>query len=426
MSEKSTPSTRFDGFTNAWEQGQASPAVPAVRFKADDGSDFPGWEKKKLGEILQQYKEMASKDGTYPHVSLTKEGVVAKTERYNRDFLVRQQDKQYRVTHKDDICYNPANLKFGVICRNKYGDGIFSPIYITYRVSKGNIPQFVEALVTRENFIGRALRFQEGTVYERMAVSPEDFEKMKVQLPSLPEQKKIASCLSSVDSTITLCQRKLDLLTQAKKALMQQIFSQKLRFKADDGSDFPDWEEKKLGDIAEIVRGASPRPINDPKWFDNNSDVGWLRISDVTDQNGRIHYLQQHISQLGQEKTRVVTEPHLLLSIAATVGKPLINYVKTGVHDGFLIFLHPQFDLEYMYQWLEVFRPQWNKYGQPGTQVNLNSDLVKNQTILLPSDEEQKTIGSFLKRFDSVIDQTRTELERWQEVKKSLLQQMFV
>ena len=163
------------------------------------------------------------------------------------------------------------------------------------------------------------------------------------------------------------------------------------------------WEQRKLGDLAEIVRGASPRPISDPKWFDDNSDIGWLRISDVTNQNGRIYYLEQHISKLGQEKTRVITEPHLLLSIAATVGKPLINYIKTGVHDGFLIFLNPKFDLEYMYQWLEMFRPKWNKYGQPGSQVNLNSNLVRKQKIALPSREEQQRISSFLKQLDSLI-----------------------
>ncbi|PQM19268.1 restriction endonuclease subunit S, partial [Streptomyces xinghaiensis] len=97
------------------------------------------------------------------------------------------------------------------------------------------------------------------------------------------------------------------------------------------------WEQRKLKELANIVRGASPRPIQDPKWFDDTSEVGWLRIADVTDQNGRIHHLEQRISALGQEKTRVLATPHLLLSIAATVGKPVVNYVKTGVHDGFLI-----------------------------------------------------------------------------------------
>ncbi len=158
-----------------------------------------------------------------------------------------------------------------------------------------------------------------------------------------------------------------------------------------------------MGELADIVRGASPRPIQDPKWFDDNSEVGWLRISDVTEQNGRIYNLEQKISKAGEEKTRVLTEPHLLLSIAATVGKPVVNYVKTGVHDGFLIFLNPKFHQEFLFQWLERFRPFWQKYGQPGSQVNLNSELVKNQDILIPSIEEQEQIGNFFKQLDDTI-----------------------
>lgn len=181
-----------------------------------------------------------------------------------------------------------------------------------------------------------------------------------------------------------------------------------LRFSQDDISNifqyFTDtWEKRKLGDLSEIVRGASPRPIQDPKWFDKNSNVGWLRIADVSAQNGRIYHLEQHISKIGQEKTRVLIKPHLLLSIAATVGKPVVNYVPTGVHDGFLIFLNAKFDREFMFQWLEYFRPYWRKYGQPGSQVNLNADLVRNQQIFIPNLNEQKEIGVFFNKLNNLI-----------------------
>ena len=186
-----------------------------------------------------------------------------------------------------------------------------------------------------------------------------------------------------------------------------------------------DWEQRKLGDLAEIVRGASPRPISDPKWFDNNSKVGWLRIADVTAQDGRIRYLEQKISELGQEKTRVIKTPHLLLSIAATVGKPVINYVPTGVHDGFLIFLNPKFNILFTFWWLEMFREKWNKYGQPGSQVNLNSDLVKNQVINIPNEKEQEEISSFLEALDKIITLHQRKLEHLNLKKKALLQKLF-
>ena len=140
-----------------------------------------------------------------------------------------------------------------------------------------------------------------------------------------------------------------------------------------------------------------PRPIKDSKWFDDNSDIGWLRISDVTQQNGKIKFLQQHLSTEGQKKTRVLYEPHLLLSIAASVGKPVINYVKPE-YMMVLIFMKPKFDLYFMFNWLENFQLKWNKYGQPGSQVNLNSNLVKSQNIYIPYSYEEEKNGDFLQQ----------------------------
>jgi type I restriction enzyme S subunit len=195
-----------------------------IRFKADDGSEFPAWEDVLLEEILEEYKEKNTNDGKYEHVSLTKEGVVPKTERYNRDHLVTHDDKEYRVTHLNDICYNPANLKFGVICRNKYGDSIFSPIYITFKVNEGYSPSFMEYLLIRPDFINYALQFQEGSIYERMAVKPESLLAIAVSVPSLPEQEKIARFMELIDQQIQIEKDKLEASKNVKKGLLQQMF----------------------------------------------------------------------------------------------------------------------------------------------------------------------------------------------------------
>ncbi|HEP2655861.1 TPA: restriction endonuclease subunit S [Streptococcus pyogenes] len=131
------------------------------------------------------------------------------------------------------------------------------------------------------------------------------------------------------------------------------------------------------------------------------------------------------MSELGQEKTRVLKDPHLLLSIAATVGKPVINYVKTGVHDGFLVFLDPKFNREFMFQWLDMFRPYWNKYGQPGSQVNLNSEIIRNQVINLPSLPEQEAIGELFQTVDQLIQLQRQKLAILKEQKQTFLRKMF-
>ncbi|MFR0522670.1 restriction endonuclease subunit S [Limosilactobacillus reuteri] len=187
-----------------------------------------------------------------------------------------------------------------------------------------------------------------------------------------------------------------------------------------------DWEQHKLEEMAEIVRGASPRPIKDKKWFDSNSTIGWIRISDVTAQNGRIYHLSQHISKLGQQKTRVVIQPHLLLSIAASVGYPVINYIPTGVHDGFLIFNNPKFNINYMFYWLRKYQTNWKKYGQPGSQVNLNSSIVSNTKVRLPSLDEQATISNIFYQIDKILSLQQRKLEQLKQLKKAMLQQLFV
>ncbi|WKN28457.1 restriction endonuclease subunit S [Apilactobacillus kunkeei] len=195
----------------------------------------------------------------------------------------------------------------------------------------------------------------------------------------------------------------------------------RLRFRKFDD----EWNSEKLGELSDIVRGASPRPIKDKRWFSDTSEIGWIRISDVTSQNGKIRELAQHLSEEGQKKTRVLKSPHLLLSIAASVGKPVINYVPTGVHDGFLIFKNPKFNINYMYSYLDYFQNQWNKFGQPGSQVNLNSDLVKSLILYLPNKDEQDKISVFVSKMDKLIELQTQKLEQLKKLKQGYLQKMF-
>ncbi|MDR4199632.1 type I restriction enzyme, S subunit [Bacillus altitudinis] len=260
------------------------------------------------------------------------------------------------------------------------------------------------------------------------SLSKNSIYKISINVPLLREQTRIGNFFKQLDETIAIQQQELDTLKQTKQGFLQKIFPK-------EGKSMPEirfpefyekWEKYQLGDLSKIRRGASPRPIQDPKWFDDESDVGWLRISDVTEQNGLIHFVEQHISKEGQRKTLVLNEPHLILSIAATVGKPVINYIKTGIHDGFIVFMEPNFNIEFMFHWLEMFRPQWQKYGQPGSQVNLNSELVREQQISLPSIDEQTKIGNFFKQLDETIALYEQELNVLKQTQKAFLQKMFV
>ena len=180
--------------------------------------------RRPLSSILTERKEYAKKGEAYPHLSLTKEGIIHKSPRYDRDFLVKTPDKVYKITRTDDICYNPANLKFGVICRNRLTDGIFSPIYVTFSVNPGVHPGFAELLVTRQEFISQALRFQEGTVYERMSVKPEHLLSVSVPLPPLSVQEEMARTNDLARRQLLEEKAVLEKLIRQKKGLLERMF----------------------------------------------------------------------------------------------------------------------------------------------------------------------------------------------------------
>ena len=177
-----------------------------------------------LSNVFKERVEYSSNDGVFPHASLTKEGVNIKTDRYNRDFLVKDTDKQYKVTRINDICYNPANLKFGVITRNKVGTLIFSPIYVTFEVRNGYDPAYIELMVTNSDFINKMLRFQEGTVYERMAVSSEDFLSESCKIPDLEIQTEFSAHVSKIEQSIQVEKKYLESIRRIKNYILEAMF----------------------------------------------------------------------------------------------------------------------------------------------------------------------------------------------------------
>ena len=380
---------------------------PKIRFNRFDSV----WEEAKIEDIVKISaggdvdKERLKESGKYPVIAnaLTNKGIVG----FYDDYKVKA--PAVTVTGRGDVGY--------AVARHEN----FTPIVRLLTLQSEDID--VDYL---ENQINSMRILNESTGVPQLTAP--QLGNYKVYHPEIDEQSTIGSLFRTLDELLTSYKDNLANYQSLKVTMLSKMFPKtgqtvpEIRLDGFEG----EWEEKYIGELADIVRGASPRPIQDPKWFDPNSEIGWLRISDVTSQNGRIHSLEQKISKLGQEKTRVLTEPHLLLSIAATVGKPVVNYVKTGVHDGFLIFMNPKFDREFMFQWLEMYREKWNRYGQPGSQVNLNSDIVKNQKILVPCMEEQQAIGSYFSNLDNLINSHQEKISQLETLKKKLLQDMFI
>lgn len=409
--EKNVPEIRFKGFSREWEQhylGELIDIRSAARVHKEQWSEtgvpffrtsdvvsiFKGQENAKAFIPYDVYKELTGKIGKVSRGDLLVTGGGS----IGIPFLIPNDEPLY---FKDaDLLWFKNDQKL---------DGYFLYAFL-----------FSESFRKYIKSISHTGTIAHYTI-EQAKATP-------INKCAREEQTVIGNTFQRLDSLINQHQQKHDKLSSIKKSMLEKMFPKQgktkpeIRFKGFGG----DWEEKELGELAEIVRGASPRPIEDPKWFDKSSTVGWLRIRDVTEQDGRIYVLEQRISKLGQEKTRVLFEPHLLLSIAASVGKPVINYVETGVHDGFLIFKKPLFELEFMYQWLKSFQEAWQQYGQPGSQVNLNSDIVKGQVVCIPSDAEQVAIGNYFQKLDALINQHQQQITKLNNIKHACLSKMFV
>ena len=172
---------------------------------------YIAWEQRKLEDILTRRVEQRKQSEEYPRLAFASgQGVIPLSERKtnNREQLTKDEfTKMYLVTELDDIVYNPANVKYGAIDRNKCGRGLISPIYVTFTTSE--IPGFIECIVTSHDFQQRALRFEEGTVTKRQSVNPEDFVTIDILVaPQKEEQRKISEYFDCLDHLITLHQQK--------------------------------------------------------------------------------------------------------------------------------------------------------------------------------------------------------------------------
>ncbi len=183
------------------------------------------WKPVPLKKILKERKTYSTKGQEYIHVTLSKQGICDKTDQYERDFLVTSENKGYKITKLNDLCYNPANLKFGVICLNKYGSAIFSPIYVTFEISEIYNCDFIGAVLASETFINKIRRFEEGSLYERQAVKPNDFIKDTILIPDRSVQDDIAKAILKIDKQIRLHNEKLNLLKYQQKAMQQLLLT---------------------------------------------------------------------------------------------------------------------------------------------------------------------------------------------------------
>jgi type I restriction enzyme S subunit len=413
--------------------------LPGLRFPEFDGD----WELHKLGEFINQRKDVASSD--LPLYSLTIEsGIVPKSKRYERSFLVKSEDGAYKRMKPKDFAYNPMNLRWGALaCHHGHEEVAVSKYYDVFSVNEKSAPEYLEPFLTSYKMVKFYDRMSAGTLDEKKRVHYLDFIHFKKLFPTLPEQQKIAGFLTAVDGRIQQLTQKKALLEDYKKGVMQQLFIQAIRFKDNHGNDFPDWEEKRY-DAVYSFKNTNSYSRDLLSYEDGEvrnihyGDIHTKFKSNFVLENERVPFIKPEVELKRISEDCYCREGDLVIADASEdyndVGKCIeirdLGGERTlaGLHTFIArpkkIAMAPSFG-GYLMQAREV-RLKIMTIAQGTKVLGISKTQLCKVLLPIPSPDEQTKIADFLSAIDRKIESVATQITETQSFERGLLQQMFI
>lgn len=251
-------------------------------------------------------------------------------------------------------------------------------------------------------------------------ISKPNVENFSFLLPLYPEQTKIANFLTSVDEKLNLLIQKKEALEEYKKGMMQKIFSQEIRFKDDNGEDFEDWEEKRLGEIGDIITGKTPQTSKKELW---NGTIQFVTPTDITNkkyQTTTIRTVNQNV------KARILPSKTIMFTCIASIGKMSLSTLPCITNQQINALIpNSDFDNEFIYYSI-LNMTEYIKSTQSNTTLPIiNKTDFSKFSLKIPSKNEQSKIANFLSSIDDKIELVSTQIEATKDYKKGLLQGMF-
>ncbi|MBD9297552.1 restriction endonuclease subunit S [Megamonas funiformis] len=286
----------------------------------------------------------------------------------------------------------------------------------TFAFKDNQLPTFYKYIIPQKRLKYDLNVASPGGAGRNRVLNKKLFLSIPVNIPLLKEQEKISKFLTTVDKKITNLKNTITSLENQKKGLLQQIFSQKLRFKDENGNNYPNWEKKKLEDISNITMGQSPDSD-----FVNTEKIGTPFLQ------GNAEFTNKYpIEKYWCTKPQKIANPtDILLSVRAPVGAINIANKKFCIGRGLSAIsfncnkLFGKYNLEF-----NLF--QLIKKSQGSTFSSINKKDISEVILFIPCLEEQTKIADFLSAFDRKLENQKAQLEHWKQIKKGLLQQMFV
>mgnify|MGYP002550581896 CR=1 FL=1 len=419
---------------------------PMLRFKADDGSDFPAWEEKALSEIAARVTRKNKGNQTdIPLTISSLDGLVDQRD-YFKKTVASKDMSGYFLLRNGEFAYNKSysvGFDYGSIKRlDKYPCGALSTLYICFglkpnvKVDSGYLAHYFDS--QKWNPEVAAICAEGARNHGLLNVPTADFFDINIAVPSLPEQRKIADLLSAVDDVIAAQEVEVAAWEKRKKGVMQKLFSQEVRFKADDGSDFPDWEERTFADVFIKLRNntLSRDCLNAESGQARNIHYGdvLVKYGFIVDiQNNQVPFVNSDVECKRWDRLK---DGDIVIADTAeddSVGKAVevtnigSEVVYSGLHT---IACRPResFARNYLgyYMNSDAYHDQLRPYMQGIKVTSVSKGNIALTRMSVPSLPEQRKIADCLTSLDDVIAKAKDELDAWRELKKGLLQQMFV
>ena len=251
-----------------------------------------------------------------------------------------------------------------------------------------------------------------------------------VTIPTIKEQRVLGQYLETLDNLITLHQRKYDKLTNVKKSMLEKMFPQngsnapEIRFKGFTEA----WEQRKLSDCAGFRRGSFPQPYGNKDWYDGEGAMPFVQVADVSDDMKLVDDTKQKISKLAQPMSVCAEEGSVLVTLQGSIGRVAIMQYKAFVDRTVLIFDKYNADIDKTF-WAYIIKEKFIEEARKapgGTIKTITKEVLSDFDLMLPSYDEQKMLGKLLHSLDHLITLHQRELEKLQNIKKSMLEKMFV
>lgn len=306
--------------------------------------------------------------------------------------------------------------------------------FAVVRPKSGQYSGYLKYGLQCEAFVHQVIARSTGVSYP--AINASDLARIPLWTPSFGEQHAIASFLdretAKIDALIVEQEKLLALLAEKRQTTISHAVTRGLDPNApmkDSGIPWlgtvpAHWEVLPIKRLSPVQRGASPRPIEDPRYFDEDGEYSWVRISDVTASDGVLRDTEQRLSELGASLSVPLQPGALFVSIAASVGKPCITAIKACIHDGFVYFPRLSIPPMFLFRVFEAGRC-FAGLGKMGTQLNLNTETVGAIEVALPPHEELCAILDALQAQLGQIDElqaaARDSLSLLQERRSALI-----